>query len=662
MPAKVNKPATNQNNSNPRSYKTIKESRDFADTLDQFFTKNTKLFLYLSLFLSVLFSILLFDVKPGIGGDDSSYIIRTYNLVKDGTYPSFQGPMYPFILAPFIALFGIKLPLLKALSLIFIVLSIYFTYKAFEKKFPQSVLILSILLLSINYNLLFFSSQTYSEGFFIFVQSLFLWIMSRNFFSGADPETLSFKKFILPGFLLFVLAITRNIAYVAIAATAGYFLLNKQWRSCLKILLSFIIFFVLFEIIKRLIWGNTGFQLSNQGSSLLLKDFYNPALGKEDLPGFINRFFGNSDLYFSKHLFNFIGFRIDNLQISTPHTILAWTLLLNAFFWAFKKNKWMLLISVYTICICVGTFISVQTRWDQWRLIINVFPLILLSVMAGLYYTFKHKKTVALQIIPLLLSIIIFFGSFKITVQKSKIQEEILAKNLKGNLLYGYTPDWVNYIQMSKWAAKNTPSDKLTAVRKADISFLYGERKFYGITKVPSLTVDSFLKTLPDTAQYISIKLEDKDYNTIATNEALRLKIVGFVNGKFVFKNMPTEDGHIIAVLRFSKNEVQHWEAILQQMGFTYEMNSIPFIQSLKTLQADYAIYIPEMLIDNLKTANVRYLLMANLRANPNENTGNIITTLHRFVYFIQLKYPNMFRLVNTIGDVENAELLEILY
>jgi hypothetical protein len=662
MAAKNNKPSSNQNNTNSRSNKITKESRDFADNLDQYFTKNAKLFLYLSLFLSILFSILLFDVKPGIGGDDSSYIIRTYNLVKEGTFPSFQGPMYPFVLAPFIALFGIKLPLLKSLSLIFIVLSIYFTYKAFEKKIPQSILVLSILLLSFNYNLLFFSSQTYSEGLFLLVQSLFLWIMSHTFFTENSSDTLPFKKYILPGFLLFFMALTRNIAYIAIAATVGYFILNKQWRSSIKIVLSFAIFFVLFEIIKRLVWGNTSFQLSNQGSGLLLKDFYNPALGQEDLPGFINRFFGNSDLYFSKHLFNFIGFRIDNLQTSTPHTILAWALLLNALFWAFKKNKWMLLISIYTICMCVGTFLSVQTRWDQWRLIIILFPLILLSVMAGLYYPFKNKKLVAFQIIPLLLSVIIFFGSFKITVQKSKIQEEILAKNLKGNLLYGYTPDWVNYIQMSKWAAKNTPSDKLTAVRKADISFLYGERKFYGITKVPSLTVDSFLKTLSDTAQYICIKLEDKDYNTIASNETLRSKIVGFVNGKFIFKNIPTEDGHIVAVLRFSKNEVQHWEPIIQQMGFTYEMNSIPFIRSLQTLQADYAIYVPEMLIDNLKAANVRYLLMANLRANPNENTGNIITTLHRFVYFIQLKYPNMFRIVNTIGDVENAELLEILY
>jgi hypothetical protein len=267
---------------------------------------------------------------------------------------------------------------------------------------------------------------------------------------------------------------------------------------------------------------------------------------------------------------------------------------------------------------------------------------------------------VIFQVIPLVLAVMIFFSSFKVTIQKSKIQKEILAKNLSGNLLYGFTPDWVNYIQMSKWAAKNTPPDQLTAVRKADISFLYGERKFFGISRVPSLTVDSFLKTLPDTSQYLSIQVGNNDYGVIASNPALRSKIVGFVNGKFPFKNTTLEEGNTIAVLQFSKNEIQEGERLIQQMGLVYDTNSVAWVQNLKTLAGDYAIYVPEMLLDYLRKGHVKYILIANLRANPNEFTGNIITTMHRFVYFIQIKYPSIFRVVNTIGETENAQLLEI--
>jgi len=137
---------------------------------------------------------------------------------------------------------------------------------------------------------------------------------------------------------------------------------------------------------------------------------------------------------------------------------------------------------------------------------------------------------------------------------------------------------------------------------------------------------------------------------------------MGFVNGKFNFKNTPVNDGNVIAILQFSKNDIKQWEEAFQKMGFIYESNSLAWIQSLKSLTGDYAIYVPEQLLEYLKKANVKYLLIASLRANPNENTGNIITTLHRFVYFIQLKYPTIFRSINTIGDQENAQLIEINY
>jgi hypothetical protein len=292
-------------------------------------------------------------------------------------------------------------------------------------------------------------------------------------------------------------------------------------------------------------------------------------------------------------------------------------------------------------------------------MLIVLFPIMLISIFLGIYYPLKNKKYAFLQFIPILLAVVIFFNSLAVTVNKSKVQSDILSKNLKGNMLYGFTPDWINYILMSQWVAKNTPKDQLTAVRKADISALYGSRKFYPINKVPSLELDSFLKLLPDTTQYPGIYIDEKTYPYISSNKELQSKLIGLVSGKLAFKTLPVSDGTVVAVLHMNKSDLAKWEPEFNKLGFIYETNCKEW---LKTFTSDYAIYIPEMLLENLKASKVKYMLLANLRANPNQYTGNIINTLHRFVYFTQIKYPDIYTVVHTIGEEEYAQLIEIKY
>jgi hypothetical protein len=224
------------------------------------------------------------------------------------------------------------------------------------------------------------------------------------------------------------------------------------------------------------------------------KSFYDPSKGKEDLAGFFGRLVGNSNLYFSKHVFSFLGLRPE-ITVPAPFlTIVVWGLLILAFFKTFRKNQSLLFVSVYTIGTSIAIFLVTQTTWDQWRLIITLFPLILLLILGSLYYTFKSKGLSALQFVFPILVIVLFFTTFTRTSTHVKTQKQILAKNLKGNLLYGFSPDWVNYIEMSKWVAANTPKDAVTAVRKSTISFIYTNRKFHNIATVPSITTDSLLK------------------------------------------------------------------------------------------------------------------------------------------------------------------------
>ena len=108
MAPKPSNSGKKQKNSNTSPTKDTKPSpsngRDFIDTVDQFLTKRLNLIFYLSLGLAILFSILLFDVKVGPGGDDSAYIQRAFNFVHGFIFPGYQGPLYPMVLSPFILL------------------------------------------------------------------------------------------------------------------------------------------------------------------------------------------------------------------------------------------------------------------------------------------------------------------------------------------------------------------------------------------------------------------------------------------------------------------------------------------------------------------------------------------------------------------------------
>jgi hypothetical protein len=636
-------------------------AKDILDSLDNFFLKREKFVLYIGLFLTILFSLLLFDVKVGPGGDDSAYIQRAYDFVHSFAYPGYQGALYPLLLSLFIWLFGIKLILLKFLSLIFMAVSMYFFYKAFSKKVPQSLLAISFILLSFNYYLLYFSSQTYNEAFFMMVQAIFFWYLAKNFI--LDKANPSYKNFLILGLLLFLLTLTKNVAYASIAAVIGYFILTKQWKSAWKTLAGFFIFDIPFEIVKRIVWGSSGLQMSSQGSGLMLKDFYNPSKGNEDFIGFLQRLVDNSNLYFSKHFFKFLGFRPEITEISPFLTIITWLLLGVAFYWAFRKNKLLLFTSIYTILLCLTTFLVLQKSWDQWRLIIIVFPFLLLLGFSSFYHIGKLKGFGIIQVAVPILAIIIFFTSFfKTTLDKTNFQTDVLSHNLEGEMLYGLTPDWVNYIKMSEWAAKNTPANALTGVRKTDISFIYGGRKFFGITKVYSISADSLFKLMPDSFIYIGVRIEKIDALPFFKNPSFKAKTIGFISGKFSFGDNDEPDGNVVGIYKFSPSEWPEWEKQIKTAGVFYDTNIKTWITKINQSPTDFAILQPDGLLDYLKKNHVKYLMLASLRMNPYENTGSIVNTLQRYVYFIQLKYPNVFRVVQTIGDDEVAQLVEINY
>ncbi len=492
--SKPNKPQRKKNK------RRIKKTYDLLDSLDLFFDKNGKLFLLISFFFTLLFSFLLFNFRVSEAGDDSAYILRAYDFIKELRFPTFQGPLYPIFLSLFIFIFGLNITLLKSISLVSILTHLYLFYKAFKGSVSSFLLVIVLIIISFNGYLLYYSSQTYSEAFFMMLQALFFLYFFKFFVSVEySPNIKSYwGKYLLLGTLILSLGLTRSIGYGAFLAVILFFIIMMRWKALVFSTGGFLINYGIYGIIKKFLFNVSGSQFDTQISRLMQKDPFVVSKGNEDLVGFINRFWDNSNLYLSKHFFRFIGFRPEATDTKVFLTILIYVLFIFAIYFAFKKNRYLLFTGIYLAVLVGITFIIVQARWDQSRLIIIYLPLIFLFLFSGIYYLSKIKSFKIIQGLFPVLIVILFFSNLKVTVDKVNRNEDYLMSHLSGNEFYGMTPDWINYIKMSQWSAKNIPEDLLIACRKPSISFIYAKRKFHGIYRIETKDPDELLKDLKD--------------------------------------------------------------------------------------------------------------------------------------------------------------------
>lgn len=450
-----------------------------------------KIFVILS-GVCLLFSFLLFNVRVSEGGDDSTYIKAGYDYSKDffNYYFSFNAPFYPMFLSLPIFIAGINIFLLKLLSVVFNFVGFLLFYKAFKNRIPYSVLFAVLLFYSCNSFIQYFASQTYNEAFYFFWQSLFfvsLFILADKLRTEDIKLKSIYANFLLVGFLAFLLTLTKNIALPMVPAIAVCFVIYRQWKNALVFIGAFLIFKLGFEFIKTAIWGSIA-QYESQGQILLAKDPYNISKGYDDFWGFVGRFFDNCNLYLSKRFFQILGFRPETgSEVFPILAILVIALVLWGLLLAFrKKNLHLSLTALFTGSIVFATFVVLQTRWDQHRMILIHMPVMLLLIFYA-FYNWGLKSSTG-RLLFFSLAILIGGSTLISSIRKSAVNIPILKRNLNGDIYAGYTPDWINFLKMSSWCEKNLPKESLVASRKAPMSFLYANGKeFYPVYKVLAL-------------------------------------------------------------------------------------------------------------------------------------------------------------------------------
>lgn len=488
------KKGINNKNANNKS-KT--EEFSLLDKLENILNKNN-LFIAIGISsLAFIFSLLMFDVKISIGHDDALYIESAFNWSKDffGYFYSANAPLYIMFLIIPIKIWGLNLIILKIFSVLFFVGFIWFLYLAFKNRISFTVLFSSLFITSCNWFILSYASLTYTECFFMFITSLFF-IIFFNLIDKTNDENWTLKStwtnWALLGFILLILSISRNIAVVSFISVAAYFLIKFKWREMIFSVLSFGIFRVIYEVVKKMIWGDKAL-LSDQMEIILRKEAYNASAGYESISGFFDRFSGNTIIYLAGRFWEILGFKKETNEYNPILAVIVISIVIISLFVLIKrKDKYHLASLLYTGAILGATFFALQTSWGQGRFVMIHIPFILIL---GFYLLKNWVKNFGF--IYVLFFLIISIVGLNKTLNATKSNLKYLTKNLKGDMFAGYTEDWANYLKLSKWCGDSLPSNSKVACRKAPMSFVYASNlSYFPIYSVKSDNADTIYNIL----------------------------------------------------------------------------------------------------------------------------------------------------------------------
>ncbi len=449
----------------------------------------------ISLLLFVLFSYLCFNSLVSIGGDDSYYIIAAKNFIMGKSFPAWHGALYPILLSPFVAMFGIEVTLFKLISIVLTVAQIVIIYKTWRKHSPVFVLLTTVVICSLNIKIITYAGSTYSEPLFMLLQVVLFYLFYK--IDTIDNNKLftrtSVVKLLLFGLVSFMLVTTRNIGMAVIVAIVIYYIIVKRFRLLIASISSFLIFYIPFSLYSKFYWSISGVGFSAQLSKIMYINPYKPSEGTEDLSGMITRFWDNCNQYLSKHLLKFLGFRdYDSVNTSGLITTIIILVAVALIIHFYRKRKDMFFVGIYLVVSLVTTFITQQVYWDQERLILIYLPLILIFFGTGFYDMAKAIKFKAIKVV-LVLMVILSVG----VNLKSSITESVDKSKERSEGRYSaYSPDWQNYVKMCEWVGKNIPKKSVVACRKPNMAQIYGNREFTGFYKVTTFNADTMLMNL----------------------------------------------------------------------------------------------------------------------------------------------------------------------
>ncbi|MGD1044801.1 MAG: glycosyltransferase family 39 protein [Bacteroidota bacterium] len=499
------------------------------DRLRRWFEQNTRRWLLIVLLIGLIASLLSFDVKPSVDGDDTSYVLSAMDIVHSGQLPfGFRTPGYPIVLALFVWIFGVNLVLLKATSLIFFLGIIVSLYIVFRNRLQTMVMYPLLLLVAINPHMLKYSHQTFSEILFTL---LLIWTIHFMLLTN-EKNSLRFAffaaVFMMASFYIRIIGIT--LAGVAVI----FFIWQHRWK---QLGIYFLTSIALYSPIKIHEW-TSGVASFGQTTILMLKNPYNTTEGMETISGYIERFVNNIFNYLNYQFPSALGismpqeasFADGRLIPSTPAffgVLISIIILIGCITPIFSKSKSPLVfLSGFILIYVVFLSVVLQSIFTGQRYLVPIIPFLFIGMLEGSRWIGNRWRNVkdreAFSPRAKTFMLLVTFGlTFANTIGTKQAIEEnipILKANLNGNEFAGFTEDWVNYLKTSLWIKTNLPIQTTGIIcRKPELFLLYaGNYPVYGTYKIDQTNPDSII------AKWKSMNMTHLLYDNFQWSSTLR--------------------------------------------------------------------------------------------------------------------------------------------
>lgn len=446
--------------------------------------------------LTFLFGALLFDTRLSFATDDSTYIANAISVLTNNSYPTYHGSLWPFMLAILIKLFGVKLMLFKFFSFFCMLLQQVVLYFTLRRRVAPIYTLIAMATFAVNGYILAYGSSTFSESFFMLVQTLSFWAFFRladrlnitvqegrgNVSAREKRNSRAAAAWAVFGFVFLMLSITKNVALFAAPCFMLWFALRKEWKNLVFAVLVFAAFKVSYEMTVRAVYGNV---TSGQIEQLINKKHDDPAQGRENVGGFIDRYITNYGQYVSIHIYKALGLRgrdistpllfsPDKMAELNPQTALKPNAALGLLFLAlyalalwmsFKHNKYIFYILLYMAALSNITFL-IQTYWNQDRYMIIFLPFLLMSLIYGIMELGRERKMPALRLGGLGLAIVILLLQVGPMLSAARKVRGGFTAALGGDLYKNYEQPYKDYLETAAWAGKALPADAIVGTSR----------------------------------------------------------------------------------------------------------------------------------------------------------------------------------------------------
>lgn len=420
--------------------------------------RNSTLFLLTLILLSATLALLRFNsLQIGTSYDDAKYIILAESLASGQGYELINFPRpqiernfppgWPLVLAPFTLVFPKNYDVLKVVSLVMWLASIFLVYKLFSKRLTSPYLEILTVLVALNPLLVGSSVTVMSESAYLFFSLLALLILDRT-----DGKHIGW--ILLAAFLAFYSQQIRSIGIALTTSLLVILLLKRRFKDLGIVTVLFVIGFLI----------QAGINLRNGGT--VISSGYEAQVLSGSVMEKVGQVWANTSGYFDQVLAGALvpifGTRLDatfGWLFFLLNIAILLTLLLGLFTF---KLEWM---HVYFIIYAAGilAFWNPQVGSVKARFLIPILPFLYFYFLSGLKWLTRENSRITIGIS---IAIALVLVARNLQDWRSPIREQMTDLSIG-----------------TSWVAENAPADAIVMVNEPVPAYVHVKRKTINFPK-----------------------------------------------------------------------------------------------------------------------------------------------------------------------------------